>query len=124
MLRDLGKPIRTVLRWQLLATAALTLVAGFWAGAHGALSAALGGSVSFASGLAAAVVASLGKAESAGDVVLAALGAEAVKIGLIVFLLWLVFATYRDVVVTAFLGAFVATVVIFAMAFFVRDAKE
>ena len=124
MLRDLGKPIRTVLRWQLLATAALTIVAGFWAGAHGAGSAALGGAVSFASGLAAAVVASLGKADSAGGIVLAALGAEAVKIGLIVILLWLVLATYRDVVVTAFLGTFVATVLIFAMAFFVRDAGE
>lgn len=124
MLRDLGKPIRTVLRWQLLATAALTIVAGFWAGAHGALSAALGGAVSFASGLAAAVVASLGKTDSAGGIVLAALGAEAVKIGLIVILLWLVLATYREVVVTAFLGTFVATVLIFAMAFFVRDAGE
>ena len=122
MLRDLGKPIRTVLRWQLLATAVLTIVAGLWAGAHGALSAALGGTVSFASGLAAAIVASLGKADSAGGVVLAALGAEAVKIGLIVLLLWAVFAAYREVVVTAFLGTFIATVLIFAMAFFVRDA--
>ena len=124
MLRDLGKPIRTVLRWQLLATAALTIVAGIWAGAHGALSAALGGTVSFASGLAAAIVASLGKADSAGGVVLAALGAEAVKIGLIVLLLWAVFAVYREVVVTAFLGTFIATVLIFAMAFFVRDAGQ
>ena len=124
MLRDLGKPIRTVLRWQLLATAALTIVAGLWAGAHGALSAALGGSVSFAAGLAGAVVASLGKADSAGGVVLAALGAEAVKIGLIVLLLWTVFAAYREVVVTAFLGTFIATVLIFAMAFFVRDAGQ
>jgi ATP synthase protein I len=123
MLRDLGKPIRTVLRWQLLATAALTIVAGLWAGAHGALSAVLGGSVSFASGLAAAVVASLGKAD-AGGVVLAALSAEAVKIGLIVILLWLVLAAYRDVVVIAFLGTFIATVLIFAMAFFVRDAGK
>lgn len=124
MLRDLGKPIRTVLRWQLLATAALTIVAGFWAGAHGALSAALGGTVSFASGLVAAVVASLGKTKSAGDVLVAALGAEAIKIGLIVVLLWLVFATYREVVVVAFLGTFIATVLIFAMAFFVRDAGK
>ena len=122
MFRDLSRPIRTVLRWQLLATAALMLVAGIWAGAHGALSALLGGSVSVFSGLAAAGVASLGKAESAGEVLLFALGAEAVKIGLIVILLWLVLATYKDVVVLAFLGTFTATVLIFAMAFFVRDA--
>lgn len=122
MLRDLGKPIRTVLRWQLIAAAVLTLVAGAYAGAHGALSAALGATVSICSGLASAAVASIARTGSAGGVVLAALGAEGVKIGLIVILLWLVLATYRDVVVTAFLGTFVVTVLIFAGAFFVRDA--
>lgn len=122
MLHDLSKPIRTVLRWQLLATAVLMLVAGFWVGADGAVSAALGGLVSIFSGMVSAVVASLGKPESAGGVVLAALSAEAVKIGLIVILLWLVLATYRDVAPLAFFGTFTATVLIFAMAFFVRDA--
>lgn len=121
MLRDLAKPIRVVLRWQWLATTVLMLVAGIWAGADGALSAGLGGMISIFSGWAAAVVASLGKADSAGGVLLSALGAEAVKIGLIVILLWLVLATYRDVVVLAFLGTFAATVLIFAMAFFVRE---
>lgn len=121
MLRNLVKPVRTVLRWQLIATAALTLVAGVVAGTHSAVSAALGGTVSIGSGLASAVVASLGKAESAGGVLLVALSAEAVKIGLIVILLWLVLATYGDVVVPAFLGTFAVTVVIFAMAFFVRE---
>ena len=121
MLRDLSKPLRTVLRWQLLATAALMLVAGIWACAHGALSALLGGSVSVCSGLAAAGVASLGKAESAGEVLLFALGAEAVKIGLIVILLWLVLAMYQDAVVLAVIATFTVTVLIFAMAFFVRE---
>ncbi len=121
MLRVLGKPIRTVLRWQLLATAALTLVAGAWAGAHGALSAALGGSISIFSGFTSAIVASLGKAESAGGVVVTALTAEAVKIGLIVMLLWLVLANYDGVVVLAFIGSSLVTVLIFAMAFFVRE---
>jgi len=122
MFRDLSRPIRTVLRWQLLATAALTLVAGMWAGAHGAYSALLGGSVSVFSGLAAAGVASLGRADSAGEVLLFALGAEAVKIGLIVILLWLVLATYQDAVVLAVVATFAVTVLIFAMAFFIREA--
>ena len=52
----------------------------------------------------------------------AALGAEAVKIGLIVVLLWVILTNYGDVVVAAFLGTFLATALIFAMAFFVRDA--
>jgi ATP synthase protein I len=122
MLRDLGKPIRTVLRWQVMATAVLTLVAGGLAGVHGALSAALGGSVSIFPGIASAVVASLRKADSAGGVLLIVLGAEAVKIGLMVILLWVVLATYRDVIVLAFIGTFVASVLIFTMAFLVREA--
>jgi len=104
-----------------MATAALTLAAWVLAGAHGALSAALGGAVSILSGLGSAVVASWGKAESAGGVLLVVLRAEAVKLGLLIILLWLVLATYGDVVVTAFLGSFIATVLIFSMAFFVRE---
>lgn len=121
MLRDLGKPIRTVLRWQAVATVVMMLVAGVWVGVHGALSAALGGLVSFLSGLASAVVASLGKADSAGGILYTALRAETVKIGLIVVLLWLVLAMYGSVVVPVFLATFAVTAVIFAMAFFVRD---
>jgi ATP synthase protein I len=122
MQRALRKPVLTVLRWQLIATAALTLTAGALADSHGAVSAALGGSVSIVSGVVSAAVASLGRADSAGEIVLAALGAEAVKIGLIAILLWVVLTNYGDVVVAAFLGTFLATALIFAMAFFVRDA--
>lgn len=104
-----------------MATAALTLIAGILADIHGAVSAALGGTVSVCAGLASAVVASSGKAGSAGGALLTVLTAETVKIGLIVVLLLLVLAAYRDIVVPAFLGAFVVTAVIFAMAFFVRD---
>ncbi|HJV96231.1 MAG TPA: ATP synthase subunit I [Albitalea sp.] len=117
----LTKPIRTVLRWQLIATAGLALAGGFAAGTHGALSAALGGAVSVGAGLASAVVASKGKAQSAGGVLTGALLAEAVKIGLIVILLWLVLTAYSDVVVPALIGSFLVTVLIFSLAFFVRD---
>src|SRR5688500_7664613 len=122
MQRDLRKPVLTVLRWQLLATAVSTLIAGALAEGHGAVSAALGGSVSILSGTVSAAVASLGKADSAGGLVCAALGADAVKGGLLVILLWVVLTQYGDVVVAAFLGTFLATALIFAMAFFVRDA--
>jgi ATP synthase protein I len=123
MLHDLGKPIRTILRWQWLATAALTLAAGIWGGAHGALSASLGGLISIIAGWASGIIAALGKAESTGEVLFTALRAEVVKIGLIVILLWLVLTMYGSVVVPAFLGTFVATAVIFSMAFFVREHK-
>ena len=117
----LRKPIRTVLRWQLMATAVLTIAGGILAGVDGALSAALGGAVSLCAGGISAVVASKGKAQSAAEVLIGALMAEGVRIGLIVLLLWLVLATYDEVVAPAFFGSFVATVLIFGMAFFVRD---
>jgi len=117
----LRKPIRTVLRWQLMATAVLTLAGGILAGVDGALSAALGGAVSLCAGWGSAVVASKGKAQSAGDVLIGALMAEGVKIGLIVLLLWLVLATYEGVVAPVFFGSFLVTVLIFGLAFFVRE---
>jgi len=119
--RALRRPIRTVLRWQLLVTAALTLLAGMVAGVDGALSAALGGAVSLCAGGVSAIVASLGDKQSAGGIVTGALRAEGIKIALIVGLLWLVLATYADVVAPAFFGSFIATILIFSMAFFVRE---
>ena len=121
MLRHLRKPVLTVLRWQLAATAVLVLVAALIAGGHGAASALAGGLISIAAGLASAWVASLGGARSAGGVLLSALRAEVVKIGLAVGLLWLVLVNYREAVVGALIAAFVVTLVIFAMAFFVRE---
>lgn len=119
----LSKPIRTVLRWQILATAVLTMLAGALAGAHGAISAALGGAVSVCAGCSSAWVATTGTADSAGGVLIAALMAEGVKIGLIVALMLVVLATYDDVVMPAFFGSFFVTVLLFSMAFFVREFK-
>lgn len=121
MLRHLSRPIRTVLRWQFAATAAMALAAGLLAGEHGAVSAAAGGLISVCAGLTAAWVASRGSAKSAGGVLAGALRAEAVKVGLAVLLLWLVLTNYDGAVVGALVGSFVVTMLIFAMAFFVRD---
>ncbi len=125
MLRSLRKPIRTVLMWQLAATAAMTLAAAILAetnmAAASALSAAAGGAVSILAGMAAALVASLGNAKSAEGVLVGALRAEAVKIGLALLLLWLVLANCAEAVVAIVLGAFVVTMLIFSMAFFVRE---
>ena len=117
----LGKPVLTVLRWQLAATAALALAAALVVGRHGAVSALAGGFVSITAGLAAALVASMGNAKSAGGIVFGALRAEAVKLGLAVLLLWIVLVNYAEAVVGVFVAAFIVTMLIFAMAFFVRD---
>lgn len=121
MLRFLGRPIRTVLRWQVIATVLMALGAAAVVGPDGGLSAALGGLISICAGLVSAVVASLGKAESAGGVLLGALRAEGIKIGVMVILLWLVFAMYRDLVALALLGSFAVTLMIFSLAFVVRE---
>jgi ATP synthase protein I len=120
-LGSLRRPIRTVLWWQAAATTALALAGGLLAGVDGALSAALGGVVSIAAGWVSAVVAARGRAQSAGGVLISALKAEAVKIGLIVLLLWLVLALYDNVVAPVLIGSFVITILIFTMAFFVRE---
>ena len=117
-------PLRTVLRWQLVATAALTLSAGVLAGTHGAVSAALGGAISVCAGWASAKVASSGKSDSAGGVLVTALKAEGVKLGVIAILLGIVLSVYAQVEVVAFLGSFMATALIFSMAFFVREHNQ
>lgn len=121
VLRRLSRPIRTVLLWQLAATAALALAAALLAGAHGALSALAGGAISVIAGLVAAWLASRSRGKSAGGVLLGALRAEAVKIALSVILLWLVLANYAEAVAFAVVGAFVVAMIIFSMAFFVRE---
>lgn len=121
MLRALRRPIRTVLMWQLAASAVMAVAAALLADMASALSAAAGGAVSIIAGLASALVASLSNAKSAGGVLAGALRAEAVKLGLALLLLWLVLANYADAVVAVFLGAFVVTMLIFSTAFFVRE---
>ena len=121
MLRPLSRPIRTVLQWQVIATAGLALAAAWLEGMHGAVSAVAGGSVSLVAGTVSALVAARGGAKTAGGILVGALTAEGVKIGLIFVLLPLVLVAYRDVVALAFFASFLVTVLIFAMAFFVRE---
>ena len=117
----MGKPILTVMKWQFAATVLITLAAALIVGKHGAASAAVGGAVSIVAGLAAALVAAFGKGNSAGGVLVGALRAEAIKIGLALLLLWLVLSNYPQASVGVLLGTFVVTMLIFSMAFFVRE---
>lgn len=116
-----SSPFRTVFWWQLLATAALALIFGIGAGVHGALSAALGGLISMGAGAAFAVLGSLAEGKPAGLALVTMLRAEAVKIGLMLVLLWLVLATYPKVVVLGLIASFLVSAVIFSMAVFVRE---
>jgi len=119
------KPFRTVLRWQLAATVVMALFGGLLAGRHGAISVFLGGVVvSVAAGVS-VIVASLGARASAspGGALLAMLRAEAVKVAVIVLLLWLVLSSYKDVVILGFIGSFIVSVGILAAAILTNDSK-
>jgi len=116
-----GKPIRTVLRWQLYATIASALIAAFWRGPHGAYSALLGGFVNVVAGAAFAWLASRSEGRTAGLALHAIFRAEAGKIMLIIAQLWLVLALYKQIVLGAFFGTFFLTVILSTMALIARD---
>ena len=114
-------PIRRVAGWQAIATLLVAAVAGGWTGWQGALSALLGGAVNVAAGVVFAVLIALDRSQSAAATVRTALRAEAAKIAVIVLQLWLILATYREVVHAAFFSAFVITVLVSQAAILVRD---
>jgi ATP synthase protein I len=122
------RPIRTVLSWQIIATAGIAVVAGLWAGKNAAVSAALGGAVNVVAGIAYAFLLGWGLGKravpSAGESLLAMFRAEAGKVLVIVVGLWAALTVYREMVAAAFFAAFVVTVIVFSMALFVRDEKK
>ena len=119
------RPFRTVLRWQVIATAVIAAATAVLAGANGAISAVLGGLVNVAAGVVYGWLLGLGlgtkAVPDAGTTLGAMFRAEAGKILVIVGGLWLALSTYRDLVPGAFFTAFVITVVVFSLALFVRD---
>lgn len=121
------RPIRTVLKWQVIVTAAAAVIAGAMAGVPGAVSALLGGSVNVAAGIAYAFLLGLGlggvPVPGAGRTLVALFRAEAGKLVVIVVGLWLALTAYADVVPVAVIAAFMATVIVFSMAFFVNDRE-
>ena len=122
--KPLMKPIRTVLRWQLIATAVLSLLALALWGVHGAASAALGGLVNLVAGGVYGWRVSQSEARTAGEALRTMMRAEGMKVLLIIAGLWLVLANYREIVHGAFFVAFVITVGIFAAAIAVREPGE
>jgi ATP synthase protein I len=117
-----SRPIRTTLRWQLIVGAALAVAGGLIWGIHGAVSAALGGLVNVAAGWAYGWLVTRRTRQSAGQALATMFRAEAVKVALIVALIWLSITNYKELVVASFLIAFVITVLVSATAIVVKDA--
>ena len=112
---------RPIIGLQVLCTAAAILLSAWLAGIHGAISAALGGSIGIIAGLAFAALAARGRSGSAGEALYTALRAEAVKVLLMIVLLGIVLTTYKNVVAIGLIGTFIAAVLIFTMAILVRE---
>lgn len=122
--KPLPRPIRIVLRWQLIVTAALTLVAALLWGGHGAFSAFLGGAVNIVAGGVYGWRVSRREARTASEALATMFRAEGIKIVLIFAGLVLALSQYRDIVHVAFFATFVITVGVFAAAIAVRDTEE
>jgi ATP synthase protein I len=120
-LLDEGRPLRTVLRWQVYATAASMSIAVFWMGFHGACSALLGGLVNITAGAVFGWAARRRRKSSLGEAFVSLMRAEAAKVTLIVVQLGMVLALYKQLVPVAFFGTFILTVIFFSMAIFIRD---
>jgi ATP synthase protein I len=118
------RPIRIVLRWQVIVTAVLTLVAALLWGKDGAISAALGGGVNIVAGAIFGWRVSQGEARTAAEALRTMIRAEAIKVLLIFVGLIAVLSSYGDIVHAAFFAAFVITVGVFAAAIAVRDTEE
>jgi ATP synthase protein I len=126
---DSAKPLRVVLGWQVVATILLALIGAWLTGLHGAISALLGGAVAIAGGMVFAFLARPQKTISpnpgmAWDGLGRILKAEGAKVVVIVILLWLVLATYKEVVLVGFIGTFIVAVIIFSMAVFLRNPAQ
>ena len=114
-------PLRRVAGWQLIATGIIAAAGSVGWGWHGALSGLLGGITNLSAGAAYAVVVRLANPASAAGTLVTAFRAEAIKIVLIVFQLWLVLTMYPDLVLAVFFAAFIVTVLVTQAAILIRD---
>jgi ATP synthase protein I len=123
---DPAKPLRVALIGQMGMTIFLAVLSAWVAGLQGALSALLGGAVAMSGGLVFMLLAPPKKvpmqtADMAWNGLSRMLKAEGAKVAVIVILLWLVLANYKEVVMLGFIGTFIVAVIIFSMAIFFRN---
>ena len=116
-----SKPIRTVMGWQVVATALIAVAAGLFFGGHAAVSALLGGIINQIADFAYAMLVSGGGIRTAGGTLRTLFRAEAARIVLIVILLGWTLTSYKDVVHPALFLSFIVSVIVFRMAILVRD---
>jgi len=116
-----ANPYYVVLRWQAYVTVALAGAAAALMGLHGVISALLGGFCIISAGWIYALMVSSCKTMTVGGTLRTLVRAEASKIALIVFQLWLVLTTYQDVIVSVFFAAVFVAVLLYPLALLVRE---
>lgn len=116
-----SKPMRTVIRWQIYATAGLGLLAGLMIGVHGAVSAVLGGIINQIADLAYAMLVSGSRVRTAGNTLRVLFRAEAARIILIVLQMGWVLTIYKEIVHPLFFIAFAVSVIVFRMAILIKE---
>lgn len=119
-----NRPFYIVLCVQSISVFVLAVILWLLLGLHGALSVILGGAISVISTAAFVMIISISKGYTADDTVRIALRAEAVKIIIIVSLLWLAFKYYENINAVAFIGAFIFNVLIYSIVLLIADYKK
>lgn len=116
-----SRSLKIVLLVQLLFTFVLVIIFMLTLGKHGAISAMLGGGVNVISSTVFALIVSRHQGYTAGGAIRTALRAEAVKIILIIGLLWMVFKFYTSVNALVFIGTFILMVLVYSTVLLVAD---
>ncbi len=118
-----SRPVRTVLRWQIIATGVIALAAALIVGSGGAISAVLGGLINVVAGVVYFAIASMGRLHTAGDTIRRLIRAESSKIMVIVGLTWLALTQYKGIEFVPFFIAFAIAALLPGVAFMVRDEE-
>lgn len=116
-----NRPLKIVLRIQLLVTLIAALVFWIMTDLHGGISALFGGLISVITTAAYAVMVSQHSGFTASAALRTALRAEAVKIILTIGFLWVVFKYYESVNAFVFIGTFILIVLIYSLALLIAD---
>lgn len=108
----ISRAVSQAARWQVIATALVTLALLAFADIHAAISALLGGSAVIAGCYAGAAVTGNSGNTNPGALLLTLLKAEAVKIAVIVLLLLVIYKYYEELVPLALIGGLASAALI------------
>jgi ATP synthase protein I len=119
------RPVKAAFYWQAGLALVAMIVGGLWAGVHGAVSAAIGGGISVLANAGYTWVMRRGsRPQTAKAALIALLRAEAVKLTLVLALLFLTLTFYKGIQIVVFFVTFFITVLAFSAAFLQQGAGK